>query len=168
MKTILKTTLFLAVMVACAVAAPAQNAKNEEKAAAIKQLVDAQNYVFIAQTALPMSGRVRQLTGEMYDLTVTKTSVNAYLPYFGQAYTAPIDPSQGGIKFKTDSFSYTVMLRKKGGWDISIKPNGVADIQQLSLTISSLGYASLQVISGSKQAISYNGYIDAIPEKKKP
>lgn len=143
------------------------NAQNS-KEAAIKSLVESQNYVFKAQSTMPMSGRVRQLTTADYDLRVTKESVIAYLPYFGRAYTAPIDPSQGGIKFTSQDFEYTATPGKKGGWDVLIKPRDFKDVQQMTLSISSAGYATLQVNSTSRQPISFNGYIDAIkPPKKK-
>ncbi len=162
---IAKAGLFIAVAIASTAGTHAQNAK--DKTEAIKQLVDGQHYVFIAQTALPMGGRIRQLTGVEYDLSVTKTSITAYLPYFGRAYSAPMDPSQSGIQFNSTAFNYTLTLRKKGGWDVQIKPTDAGDVQQLSLTISTTGYATLQVTSNNRQAISFNGYIDEIKEKKK-
>lgn len=136
----------------------AQNSKE----AAIKSLVESQNYVFKAQSTMPMGGRVRQLTTDDYDLRVTKESVVAYLPYFGRAYSAPMDPSQGGIKFTSKDFDYTATPGKKGGWDVLIKPKDFKDVQQMTLSISSAGYATLQVNSNSRQTISFNGYIDAI------
>ena len=148
----------------------AQSTKAEKQAAktaAIKNLVDSQSYVFKAQSAMPMSGRSRQLTSD-YDLKVTKDQVVSYLPYFGRAYSAPIDPSQGGIQFTSKDFDYTTTPRKKGGWDIQIKPKDNRDVQQMSLTISEDGYASLQVTSINRQPISFSGYITAVkPPKKK-
>jgi len=140
--------------------------KEAEKTARIKSLIDSQNYVFKAQSAMPMSGRTRQLTSD-YDLTVTHSQVVSYLPYFGRAYTAPIDPSQGGIQFTSKDFDYTVTEGKKGGWNVQIKPKDYRDVQQLSLSISSSGYATLQVTSTSRQAISFNGIITAIKTRKK-
>ncbi|HEX9508930.1 MAG TPA: DUF4251 domain-containing protein [Puia sp.] len=140
--------------------------KQAEKAAGIKNLVDSQNFVFKAQSAMPMSGRTRQLTSD-YDLKVTKDQIVSYLPYFGRAYTAPIDPSQGGIQFTSKDFDYTVEARKKGGWDVQIKPKDYRDVQQMSLSISENGYATLQVTSTNRQAISFYGYITAIPTRKK-
>ncbi|MHA4806557.1 DUF4251 domain-containing protein [Flavitalea flava] len=147
---------------------PAQSTKQDKQAAketAIKNLVDSQSYVFKAQSAMPMSGRTRQLTSD-YDLKVTKSSIICYLPYFGRAYSAPIDPTQGGIQFTSKDFDYTVTARKKGGWDVQIKPKDKRDVQQLSLSISQDGYASLQVTSTNRQMISFNGYITAIKQKK--
>jgi len=166
--------MFIAVsllFIAAPLLLPAQSSKADKQAAqktAIKQLVESQNYDFKAQSALPMSGRTRQLTGGDYDLRVTKETIVSYLPYFGRAYTAPIDPSKGGIQFTSKDFDYTIANGKKGGWDIQIKPKDYQDVQQLSLSISEDGYANLQVTSTSRQPISFYGTITAIklPKQK--
>ncbi|MBV4357779.1 DUF4251 domain-containing protein [Pinibacter aurantiacus] len=144
----------------------AQKSKQEKKQAAIKALIDSQNYVFKAQSAMPMSGATRQLNYD-YDLKVSKDTINSYLPYYGRAYTAPMDPTQGGIHFISKDFEYTVTPGKKQGWDIVIKPKDVQDVQMMSLSVSSDGYATLQVTSTSKQPISFNGIIVERKTKKK-
>jgi hypothetical protein len=131
------------------------------KAVAMKNLIDSGVYVFRAQSVMPMSGRVRQLTTDDYTLKITREKITSDLPYFGQAYTAPMDPTKTGIQFTSKDFSYTMTPRKKGGWDVVIKPKDYKDVQQMSLNISSAGYASLQVISNSRQAISFNGIVAA-------
>ena len=146
----------------------AQDSKQDKQAAkeaAIKSLVDSQSYVFVAQSALPLSGRVRQLTSD-YDLRVSKSSITSYLPYFGRAYQAPIDPTQGGIQFTSKDFEYTATQGKKGGWDVRIKPKDYKDVQQMNLNISASGYGTLQVLSTNRQPISFNGYIKAPKVKK--
>jgi hypothetical protein len=147
--------------------AQTENSKTDKaaaKKALIKEWVESQNYVFQAQIAMPSGGRSRQLTTD-YDLTVTQGSVISYLPYFGRAYSAPIDPSQGGIQFTSKDFVYTAAPGKKGGWDIVIKPKDASGVQQLSLNISDQGYANLQVISTNRQPISFSGIV-AAPKKK--
>jgi len=134
--------------------------------AAIKNLVDSQNYVFIPQTAMPMSGSVRQLTPD-FELRITKSSIVSYLPYFGRAYTAPIDPSKGALTFTSKDFEYTTTPKNKGGWDVLIKPKDYRDVQQMNLSISSTGYATLQVTSTNRQPISFNGYIQAAAKKRR-
>lgn len=141
--------------------------KAAERRAAIKQLVESQHYDFKAQSALPMSGRTRQLTTGDYDLKVTKEAIVSYLPYFGRAYTAPMDPSKGGIQFTSKDFNYTMTPGKKGGWDVRIVPKDYGDVQSLSLSISEDGYANLQVTSTNRQAISFYGTIAAIKPPKK-
>ena len=132
--------------------------KQDSKEAAIKSLIDAQHYSFEAQTAIPMGTKSRQLTSG-YELKVRKDTLEAYLPYFGRAYTAPIGTSDGGIQFKTTDFKYTLTEGKKGGWDITIVPKNAGDTRQLTLSISATGYGSLQVTSNNRQPISFNGYI---------
>ncbi|HVV06938.1 MAG TPA: DUF4251 domain-containing protein [Puia sp.] len=160
--------LMLTSLLAGSLAVHAQDTKKDkdaEKIVQVRNLVDSQNYIFIAQSASPMSGRLRQLTPD-YDLKITKSSIVSYLPYFGRAYTAPLDPSKGGIQFTSKDFEYTATPRAKGGWDVLIKPKDYRDVQQMSLSISSTGYATLQVTSTSRQPISFNGYIRA-PKKRR-
>jgi hypothetical protein len=135
----------------------------EDKNAILKKAIEAKSYVFVAQTVQPTSGRLRQLTST-YRLEVKVDTVIADLPYFGRAYTAPIDPSKGGINFTSTDFEYTNTPRKKGGWSILIKPKENVDARQLILDISANGYANLQVISNNRQAISFSGYV----QERKP
>ena len=152
--------LLLAISFACI--SFAQNSKNdssEKNAASVKALVNSRQYVFKAQAALPLSGGLRQLTGG-YDMNVSKDTTQANLPYFGRAYVAPADPTQGGIKFTSTQFDYSVLERKKGGWDVTFKIKDVPDVRQMILTISGDGYASLTVYSNNRQAITFNGVIE--------
>lgn len=128
------------------------------KELAIKNLVDNQQYVFYAESVIPMSGRQRFLTSD-YAVAVGKDTVVSDLPYFGKAYSAPIGSTDGGIKFTSTKFEYKVTPRKKGGWDINIKPTDISDVQQLTLTVYKNGTAYLNVNSTNRQSISYNGHI---------
>jgi hypothetical protein len=123
----------------------------------VQNFIKTKEFVFKAQTVLPMTGMSRQLTSE-YDVRFLGDSVVAYLPYFGRAYSAGYGEG-GGIDFTSTKFEYKVKERKKGGWDISIKPQDAKDVQALNFTISENGYASLQVTSNNRQPISYNGYV---------
>jgi len=136
----------------------AQDSKQSKKEAHIKSLIDAQQYSFEAQTAIPLGMRTRQLTPG-YEMKVRKDSLEASLPYFGKAYTATIGTSDGGINFKTTDFTYTLSEGKKGGWNVTIIPKNAGDTRQLNLSISSTGYCTLQVTSNNKQSISFYGYI---------
>lgn len=132
--------------------------QTQETSANIESAVLSKNYVFTAQSVTPLGGRYRQLTSD-YDLKVSTDKVIAYLPYFGRAYSAPIDPTQGGINFTSSKFTYQQSLRKKGGWIVTIKPTDVQDVRELTLTIASGGSATLNVISNNRQSISFDGYI---------
>ncbi len=104
----LKTSLLLLLFAAAfTTVANAQTKQEKEaaKAAEVKKLVDDQRYVFIAQTVLPQSGRVRQVTPD-FDFTVTKDTITSWLPYFGRAFSATLG-TEGGIKFESKDFEYT-------------------------------------------------------------
>ncbi|MFB6454270.1 DUF4251 domain-containing protein [Chitinophaga sp. Hz27] len=139
--------------------------KEAAQQAAVKSWLDAQQYVFVPQTALPMSGRAVQLTSE-YTFSVTKDSVESYLPYYGRAYTAPMDPTKSPLAFKSKQFGYKVVERKKGGWDITITPTDQREIQSVNMTMSTDGYGSLQVTSNNRQPISFNGYFKKLKDPK--
>jgi len=167
MKPLMKLFLAFAVILGSLNVAFAQNSRKEKqaaRAAAVKKLIDDGNYVFEANYAYPQRGGQKILTSE-YDLRVSKDSVVAFLPYFGEAHMAP-NPgeTEGGIKFTSTNFTYNAKQLKNGTWDIYIKPkdNNIInwrDVQQLRLNISPDGSASLQVISSNRDPILFNGDI---------
>lgn len=126
----------------------------------VQNLINSKNFVFKAQNVRPLSGGARQLTTG-YDIRLFGDSIVAYLPYFGRAYVANLN-GEGGIKFTSTQFDYKIVNRKKGLWDVDIKPKDTRDVRQLYFTISEDGYATLQVTSENRQAISYYGYIAGI------
>jgi Domain of unknown function (DUF4251) len=165
----LKTFLFLTLAVITTTGLYAQETKAQKKAdkiAQIKSLMDAQNYVFVAQNAFPMGGRMRSITPD-YNLTVSTDSIVSYLPFFGRAYTSTdYGSTKSPLDFKTLSFDYSATPGKKDGWSVTIKPKDKRSIQSMNLTVSSEGYASLQVTSTDRSAMSFNGYITERKVKK--
>ena len=133
--------------------------------AAVKNLIETQQYAFRAQTVLPTGGPTRQLTSE-YEMKVSKNNVVTFLPYFGRAFAAPTDPSKGGIDFNSNAFEYNIKNRRKGGWDIQIVPKDAGDVRELILQVFDNGTANLRVISNNRQAISFQGFIKELDQKK--
>lgn len=172
MKRLTKLLMVSVVVLFCTQAVTAQSRKEREaaKAEKIKTLIESQNYVFQADYVIPQTGNSKSLTFG-YDLTVSKDTVTAYLPYYGRVTLAPVDASDGGVKFTSTSFSYKSTVDKKGSYNIVITPNehndrGSKDVRYVRLNIGKTGYASLQVISNNRDAISYNGTIvERKPEK---
>ncbi|MEP6583435.1 MAG: DUF4251 domain-containing protein [Ginsengibacter sp.] len=130
--------------------------KNDSSLSAIKNMIDMHKFVFVAETMSPLRGRLRNLTSG-YDVRVSPDTLMSDLPYFGRAYTAPLDPSQGGIKFTSTKFSYDVSQEKSNKWNIVIRPGDGQDVRQLIFTVFENGTASLNVTSNSRDAISFNG-----------
>jgi hypothetical protein len=137
--------------------------KETKKIISIKNLIDSQNFIFVPRTVSPLRGSTRQLTS-YYDLKISRDTITAYLPYFGRAYTAPLNTSDAGINLNTTNFGYKVTPGKKGSWNILIQPKDDRSISQISLQVFNNANASLNVISQNRSPISYQGYIT---EKKK-
>lgn len=146
------------------------------------RIVEEKNYVFVATTAIPLNGTdinniLRKmpgntgggnisLSGSSYDVSITKDSVVAYLPYYGRAYSASLNSDENGYKFTAKKFTYDVKKTKKGDWDVIINTKDVKDNVRMSLSISESGYASLNVMSNNKQSIMYNGYLSENKKKE--
>src|SRR6266542_2128373 len=81
----------------------ALHAQNLDKSV-VQNFINSKEFVFKAQTVLPMSGASRQLTSE-YDVKFLGDSIVAYLPYFGRAYSAGYGEG-GGIDFTSTKFEY--------------------------------------------------------------
>ena len=128
-----------------------------EEKAKIEQLVASQNFRFIAQQAHPMSGRSISLTSS-YEMSISKDALTAHLPYYGRAYTAPYG-GDGGIKFNSNDFAYSIAEAKKGGWIINTTVKDKTKNYKLTLNITKSGSASLTVIDTDRQSITFNGYV---------
>ena len=132
--------------------------RQKEQSEKVQKMVEAQDYKFVAQHALPMSMRSISLTSE-YELCVSNDVITAYLPYFGRAYTAPMDPTEGGIKFESKDFDYRLENAKKGGWIARIAIKDAKRRIEMILQITTSGSANLSVNDDTRQTISFNGYI---------
>lgn len=132
--------------------------KQQSKTASIENFVSSSDFEFVAEYVIPTGGSTIYLTSR-YDMQVAKDSLSTMLPYFGRAYVAPMNPSEGGIQFTSTDFTYSVEERKRGGWNITILPKDTRDVRQLYLNVSENGKATLQVVSNNRQSIAYSGYI---------
>jgi|1115.fasta_scaffold08553_2 hypothetical protein len=141
-------------------------AQDKTEPVTVAQMLTDHNYIFSAETALPQQGRMQQLTSE-FDLTVTPDTIISYLPYFGRAFVAPVNPGEGGIKFTSVDFTYKEVKKKKKRWEITIEPRDAGSVQQLFLTVFDNGTASLRVNDRNRQSISFNGRVVAGPPRTK-
>ncbi|HET7118060.1 MAG TPA: DUF4251 domain-containing protein [Hanamia sp.] len=129
----------------------------------VKNMVNSSRFVFVANRVTPLRGRTRFLTS-YYDVVVKKDSLTTFLPFFGRAFQAPMDPSKGGIQFISTNFTYNVTTKNNNEWDIIIKPNDYADVQQLYFNIFDNGTANLNVVNTHRDPISFSGHIEKIKE----
>ena len=193
MKKLLNTSYAILICLFCVGTSTAQNAKAEKKAektAELKRIVEGKNYVFKANSANPTGNSSVQVSGSSiqagnlasmmgggsialtgtYDLTLSNDTLTAFLPYYGVAYTAPLNPTEGGIKFKTTKFDYKVTEKKNGNIEISFKPldlqqRAPGDVQRMIMTVSAGGYANLQITLLNRQPISFTGTLEEVKPK---
>ncbi len=168
MRQIIKPLTGILIVLNCLSISYAQTKKNA-KAAEINNLISSRNYVFNANMVNVFRGGTRALNSS-YDVTITRDSVIAYLPYFGRAYMADYGSIDGGINFTSTNFVYTATA-KKNGWNIRIdfKDAKISDpkgVRQIQLTVSDDGYGNLQVLSSNRDPISFNGTIEPRPTAK--
>jgi len=159
MKTLRNLLILVLIVGIGSSVAVAQN-KKEKKRATIKNNIENKHYTFNANNAIPLSGGTIQLTSE-YDLKITPDSIVSFLPYYGVAhFDVPYGSTDLGIKFTSTKFEYKAVQKKKGGWEIIIKPKDVRNLQSMTLFISADGYGSLAVNSVNRDNISFDGYLE--------
>lgn len=147
----------------CGVAQTA--AEKAAKAEEIARSVHDFNFTFKATYAYPMGYKSVYLS-PYYDVKVSKDTVRAYLPYFGRAYVAPIGSNDGGIKFTSTDFSYSIADGKqKGNRIVEIRTNDTNRQIVLSFDIWENGAARLNVSDQNRQPISFQGSIETGKEE---
>lgn len=155
----LKSAVLFIFLTLCFAAANAQDKQDQDSA--LQNAIANKQFVFDAQTVIPMRGATRQVSNDRYTVRLSGDSLTSDLPYFGRAYVAPIN-GDGGIHFTSTKFDYAVQPKKKGGWDVSIRPKDAADVREFILTVGKDGYATLQALSNNRQPITFNGIVHAI------
>jgi hypothetical protein len=132
--------------------------KKQDQVAQLKTIIDSKQFYFHAQSATSTGGRTFQLTSE-YGLTLYNDSLSADLPYYGRAYVSNYPGTDLSVQFTSNQFSYVSDSARKGGWDITIVPKNESKASKIIMSVGSSGYCTVQVISNSRQPISYYGTI---------
>lgn len=127
------------------------------------QKIEEPNFTFRADQLQTQGGRLIHLNSYFY-LTITKTTIESYLPYFGRLYAPIFDINDLGVKFRSTNFDYDSKLTKKGIYEIKIHPNDIADRElnglTMRLTITSAEYATLSIQMLDRQGVTYFGSVE--------
>lgn len=121
-----------------------------------KRVTD-KNFVFVPYMAQSQDGATQQVSGSVF--RVKPDSLISSMPYYGLRHAATANEADDGIKFSSVKFECTVKERRKGGWDVTIRPRNVRDVNQIYITIYPDGKAQLQVLSSNRQSISFMGVV---------
>lgn len=136
-----------------------------QQAQFLSEQIKSFNFEFVATYAYPQNFRPIYLSSP-YDVKVSPDTVQAYLPYYGRAFSAPMDPSEGGIKFTSTDFKYEIEKgRKAGNWIIKIITADTNRPFELNFNLWDNGSGSLNVQDRDRQSISFQGSVEA---QKKP
>lgn len=136
-----------------------------QQAQFLSEQIKSFNFEFVATYAYPQNFRPINLSSP-YDVKVLPDTVQAYLPYYGRAFSAPMDPSEGGIKFTSTDFKYEIEKgRKAGNWIIKIITADTNRPFELNFNLWDNGIGSLNVQDRDRQSISFQGSVEA---QKKP
>lgn len=125
-------------------------------------MLDKRLYKVDFTRAFPMSGPSFPLTYS-YFISVIDDRVESFLPYFGRAYSLPMDGGEG-LRFVTPITGYTDTPGRNGKRIISFTARTQEDSYDFRLEVFPTGASHLTVNSGRKQSISFSGDIDLEPD----
>ena len=156
--TFIVASLSFLLLLSCgATQSAADKAQNAE---ALGSKIANMDFKFSATYAYPQNFRSVYLS-PYYDVTVSSDTVKCYLPYYGRAYTAPMNPSEGGIKFTSTSFDYDIKNGKKAGnWMVTIRTKDTTRPFTLVFNLWSNGTGRLSVDDPDRQTISFQGNVE--------
>ena len=138
--------------------------EKNEKAELLNEHIKNLKFKFNATYAYPLNYKSIYLS-PYYDVRVSPDTINAYLPYYGRAYRAPMDSNEGGIKFESTKFEYDVEKGKKqGNWLITIHTKDTSRPFTLHFDLWDNGTGRLDVQDPDRQSISFQGIVE--PRKK--
>ncbi|NLJ01030.1 MAG: DUF4251 domain-containing protein [Bacteroidales bacterium] len=162
MKTIINKgfVLFSATLFLYACGTTRTAAEKEKLAAEIARAVEVPDFTFKATYAYPTGYRSIYLS-PFYEVKVNPDTVKAYLPYYGRAYSAPMDPREGGYRFTSTDFEYMAGPgKRKGNWEVEIKINDLDRPVTFRFDVWENGTGRLDVTDVNRQAISFQGDIE--------
>lgn len=153
-----------ALFVACGTTQSSAEKANESML--LTESINNLNFKFNASYAYPQNYKSIYLS-PYYDVKVSPDTVEAYLPYYGRAYTAPMNSNDGGIKFISTKFDYEIQKGKKAGsWLVTIQTQDTQRPYLLYFDLWENGKASLNVNHPDKQSISFQGNIVPFTKEK--
>jgi len=158
--------LFSLVIILSGCSASSSTAKKEQKAADFERtaaLIESGSYQFIIRSASPSGGRTIQISS-LYTMKTIDGNYEAYLPYFGRAYSASYG-EEGGISFNGEPEELKI-TRNENKYKISVSFNirNASERYSVSLDVGASGFGSLVINSQKKQSISYSGQVDILKD----
>ncbi|MGI6073669.1 MAG: DUF4251 domain-containing protein [Fermentimonas sp.] len=151
------SALVLSVMLMYGCGSSKTSADKEAVASEIREGLLNSDFRFEATYVYPTGFKSMYLS-PYYDVEVKSDSVKVYLPYYGRAYKAPMDPMDGGYRFISTDFEYEVeQTDKKGNWRAILHFNDQGRAISFNFDVYENGSTHLNVIDTDRQPISFRG-----------
>lgn len=171
MKNILITTLLLLGWVVAATAQQDQlnrkerrELKQEQKKEEIKSLLENRTFIFVPTHAMPLGGGNIYLN-HSFDAEVNGDTLISYLPFYGVAYRAEYGARNSAFDF-TQPIDEFELNENRNGYRINFDVKNKMDYLTFNFQVSELGFATLNITSTNRQAMSFYGRIEAPEEKE--
>ena len=165
MKT--RTAALIALAVFLSACSASTSASKKEKAVAdfekTAALIESGSYLFTVRSASPSGGRTIQITSN-YTLKARDGKFEAYLPYFGRAYSGGYGDS-GGIEFSGEPQDLEVSTNsRKNRISVKFTIQADKDIYNVHLNVGSSGFGNLVIASRNRQSITYSGLANELSD----
>ena len=132
----------------------------------VKSLIESKNFRFEGTWAYPMRGGSINLIGNPNSLDVKGDSVNVYLPFFGVSQLSHYN-TNGGFKYEGPAENYEVAYDdKKQKATITFNVHQEVERLDVTITISSIDNANVDVISSHRDIMRYKGDLEKLEEKE--
>jgi hypothetical protein len=137
--------------------------RQAEKMKEIKKMLKEKDFVFRPTHAMPLGGGSIYLNYS-FDVKIKGDTIDSYLPFYGRAYHVDYGGRNSAFEFTEPAEEYK-MDKDENGYQVDFDVKKGMDNISFTFKISELGYATLNVISTNRQAISFYGRIEP-PEEE--
>ena len=143
-----------------------KESKKEKSAAEFEQtaaLIESGSYQFAVRSATPSGGKTIQITS-LYVLRAKEGNYEAYIPYYGRAYSASYGVG-GGVEFNGEPENLEIS-RKENKSNIAVEFTIMSGTDKITvnLEVGSSGFGNLLISNPRRQPISYYGLVSALED----
>ena len=141
--------------------------EEEEKFAAMKELIDSGTYEFYGDWATSFQGRRISLVTNANHLKMNGEEASMYLPYYGVAHnSSPAYSNMGAMEFKGTVENYKVKVNeKKKQVTVTFRCKAKREVLDMTLLVFPDGNSRLNSNSSVRTGVNYEGRTQApVPE----
>ena len=138
--------------------------KQEQKREEINNLLENRTFIFVPTHAMPLGGGNIYLN-HSFDAEVKGDTLISYLPFYGVAYRVEYGARNSAFDF-TQPIQEFNLEKDNNGYRINFDVKNKMDYLTYNFQISELGFATLNITSTNRQAISFYGRIEPPEEKE--